>query len=126
MENGEFYSISHETVELILKESMNHNSDSVLPIQDPQIKFQLISNDKADFRMDQHEQLLSLYNILNIPISTSGIIIITNYYTKEKDNAPPLIFLVSEFVNGPVLTSIIQEIPNNFNLSSQAILQCPL
>ena len=123
---GKFFIISQKIVKLITKpvnvtEAANHIVNG-LPANDPIIHFKCYFNDGVTPRLNVNtqEQLIALYDILNIQVPLCGMIVITNHDT-NRGNKLPIMILISESVKGPNPLEVLNEIPNNFNYGQQVL-----
>ena len=123
---GKFFTISERIVKLITKpinitESANHIVNG-LPVHDPIIHFKCYFNDGVTPRLNVNtqEQLIALYDILNIQVPSCGMIVITNHDI-NRANKLPIMILISESVKGPNPLEVLNEIPNNFNYGQQVL-----
>ena len=125
MHKSEYYTISSHTLNLIINLTNNMGRSTLstvngLPVNDPKICFKSYNySNSSKFDLNAREQVIALYDILNISIPAVGIVVITNH-DKFRDNQMPLIFMVSEAVKGSNPKNTL-EIPNNLNYGLQVL-----
>ena len=115
LEDGKFYTISHQVSNLLI----NNNKSFALTSDKIKVRFKSIRVDNI-VDLNSIHKIYAFYKVLNIPIPASGLVVIT-YQDNDRKKAKPLLFAVSEDVEGVNAELMIEKLPHNFSFGQQVI-----